>query len=240
MKIKISNNDIYDIKIDALEEERFNDFEVNEYDVSCDGDKITIELSGTCYEYGFNKPLKNNFKGKLELDDFSSEYTYAADYGYKYVEFNGSVFTEIALNIIKVDDSVIDEDFSETINNISRLYYSYLDDVSIVDEELISKIISNMDADKIINEIKFIDNVELDKDNLYDYICDNIIDSYSGELEDTDYIKVYDLLLSELIKLIKNDTVTNIVNSILDDVKRECTFDDIDITAQVYISDLDS
>ena len=94
-----------------------------------------------------------------------------------------------------------------------------------------------MDDNKLINEIKIIDNVEIN--NKYDYIMNNVLYD-NGKLKNEKYNNVYEVLFSELKRLIEDNTVNSIYKEIIKDADFDNFNDTIDVTnVRVFIADLD-
>ena len=199
MKMVLTNKDIYDIQIEDIElgytivgcQEGYDEFDVDIDDVYSDDDEITIDISGTCEEYGYHNPIDMEFSGtlKMDMDDFNYEYTNAAEHGRKYINFDGNIDIKLYNDIdIDIDcDLVIDETFRDTITNIRNSYCDDAYDESIFTDVLIREIISEMNKDKIIKEIENIDNIHIEAVELYKYLIDNVIDDYTCEFEDEKY-----------------------------------------------------
>lgn len=250
MDIRLKTNDIYDVRIgdtqigtDMLSgcPSGYDDFDVDVDDVDSDDDIITIEISGTCLSHGHHSPIKCEFEGELTMDadDFEYDYTTAAKYGDKYVRFYGNIIITMNTSNITVNDDVIDKTFSDTINNIEKLFEDRVEDPSSVIDDLIRHVIPYMDADIIIKTIKEIDAVETEiyKDNLYGYLESSILDTYTGEFNDK-YTKLEPVFFSEFKRLINNRTVGNELNFALEDCASDCS-DYYDISAAVFLSSLD-
>ena len=139
MKMTIDSNDIYDVQIEDVNTGRnsvgcpegYSDFEVDVDDVDQDGD-ITIEISGTCTSFGYHNPMPCTFEGTLTMDedDFTYEYTRAAEDGAKYIIFEGNIeISETSGEGIELDDSYIDgipgrKNLTETIEKLAKNYVS--------------------------------------------------------------------------------------------------------------------
>ena len=248
MKITVKKNDIYDICVDDMQvgfdgscPYGYDNFDIKIDEVYSNDDNITIEISGTCSNYGYHSPINCKFNGilKMDSDTFTYEYTNAAEDGYKYIEFDGS--TDITYNTSSnncVDTTNISETVSDTIDNIKKLYEHSVYDESAVTEDLIQCIILEMNTDKFIKAIKQIDNEELNKDNVYEYLIENVIDQFDGCIEHEKYKEIDLILLSELKKLINNNTLNNILNDILAEYSDNSN-ESYDVTAKVFFSNLD-
>ena len=97
----------------------------------------------------------------------------------------------------------------------------------------------HIDTDKIIDEIKKLDNIDInDNYDLYNFLIEHVIDSEDCELKNEKYKSIETILFAEFIKCIKNGTVNEEINDQLkdacDDSVEECS-----ITAQVYFESLD-
>lgn len=250
MKMRIESNDIYDIRVDEIETGNFNgcsegycDFDVEVDDVTQDGD-ITIEISGDCECFGYHDSMPCTFTGTLTMDEneFTSEYTYAAEDGAKYVTFEGNIEISITSGE-KIDldaDYIVEDTFEDTMSNISNNIEEEIYDASYILADVIQSIIIHA-SDKVLKEIKRIDNIDIDKDNTneyVDYVLKNIIDEYCGELSDTKYNSIDAILNAQAAEDIKNDKIASLINDELEE-ESNCSTETFEITAKVYFSDLD-
>lgn len=249
MKMRIESNDIYDIRVDEIITGNFNgcpegygDFDVEVDDVTQDGD-IKIEISGDCECFGYDS-MPCTFTGTLTMDEneFTSEYTYAAEDGAKYVTFEGNIEISITSGEkIELDaDNIVDDTFDGTIHNISNTIEEEIYDGSSIVADVIRHVIIDA-ADKVIEEIKRIDNIDIDKDNkdeYVDYVLKNIIDEYYGELSDNKYESIDAILNAQAAEDIKNDELASLINDKLEE-GADCDTESFEITAKVYFSDLD-
>ena len=249
MKMIIESKDIYDIQINEINTgnfsgcpEGYSDFDVEVDDVTQDGD-ITIEISGDCECFGYHNPMPCTFEGTLTMDEseFTSEYTYAAEDGAKYITFDGSI--EISLTSgqgVELNaDYDVEDTFEDTISNISDKIKEELDDVYYILNDVIRSIIISA-SDKVIEEIKLIDNIDIDKDNKNEYVhyvFENIIDDY-GELLDNKYKSIDAILNVQAAEDIKNGNIASFINDKLEDESKAST-ETLEITAKVFFSDLD-
>lgn len=257
MKITLDPKDIYDIQIDNVKTgycsasgcpEGYEDFELDEGDcvdtVYNDNGEISFYVYGKCYRYEYNDSFECRFDACLSMnaDEFTSKYADAAENGAKFIKFNGSIDITCGANLIHdIDTSFIGDDFGDTITNIRDECKEYIDYDAFCDAEVenkaIKKIINKMDDNKLINEIKIIDNVEIN--NKYDYIMNNVLYD-NGKLKNEKYNNVYEVLFSELKRLIEDNTVNSIYKEIIKDADFDNFNDTIDVTnVRVFIADLD-
>ena len=251
MKMKVESKDIYDVQINDIDTgnfhgcpEGYSDFNVEVDDVTQDGD-ITIEISGDCSSFGYHDTLPCTFTGTLTMNEseFTSEYTYAAEDGNKYITFDGSI--EISLTSgqgVKLNaDYVVEDTFEGTIDNIRDKIAEELSDPFFVLDDVIRSIIINA-SDKVLKEIKRIDNIDIEIDNsnwdeYVNYVLENIIDN-EGSLINTKYASIETILNAQAAEDIKDDTIASIINDELEEESR-CSTESFEITAKVYFSDLD-
>ena len=93
-------------------------------------------------------------------------------------------------------------------------------------------------TDKVVEEIKRIDNVDIGKDNknkYVDYVLENILnDSYS--ITNAKYKSIDTILNNQATEDIKNDKIASLIDDELD----ECSeYEEQEITAKVFFADLD-
>lgn len=250
MKMRIERKDIYNIQIDDIDTGNFNgcpegydDFDVDIDDITQDGD-IKIEISGTCKCFGYHDSMPCTFEGTLIMDEseFTSAYTYAAEDDDKYIEFNGNIeISHTSGEGIKLDaDYDIDDNFHDTIYHIHNEIETEVPDGSIIIHDIMPSIIINA-ADKVIDEIKRIDNIDIDKDNedeYVNYVLNNIIDDYDGELLDDKYKSIDTILNTQLAEDLKGDIIADLINAELEEIADDYT-ETYEITANVFFSDLD-
>lgn len=96
-------------------------------------------------------------------------------------------------------------------------------------------------ADKVIDEIKRIDNIDIDKDNedeYVNYVLNNIIDDYDGKLLDDKYKSIDTILNAQLAEDLKGDIIADLINAELEEIADDYT-ETYEITANVFFSDLD-
>ena len=237
MKMQLERRDIREIQIDTIEFDIDEFSGIGDFDVDVDeltqGDDITIKISGACTIFTHDYDWDAAFKGTLTKDenDFMSEYHYAIEDGKGYVTFDGKV----AIKISNDDGIVVDprDTYEETMDRLSH------DVTAIVDAgpDIVYKVtefVLKASADKIIEEIKRIDNKELSKDNMseyMDYVTHNVISIY-GRLKDSKYKSIDAILLA---KIAESDEVDKIANDALDEYI-DSTEEEYDVEAKVYIS----
>lgn len=254
MKMRVESKDIYDIQIDEIDTGNFNgcpegysDFDVEVDDVTQDGD-ITIEISGDCECFGYHDSMPCTFTGTLTMDEseFISEYTYAAEDGDKYITFDGSI--EISLTSgteIELDaDDIVEDTFEDTTTNILHKIEEELSDGTDMLREVVQYILASA-ADKVIKEIKRIDNIDIDKDNkddyrdeYIDYVLKNIIDDWTYAVKDNKYKSIETILNAQMTEDINKGEIATLINDELAE-EAECSTETFEITAKVFFSDLD-
>lgn len=254
MKMRIDESDIYDIQVDDIYgdtingcEQGFSDFEIDPAKVEViQDDNIKIKISGKCACFGYHNDIPCTFEGALTMDadNFTYEYTNAAEEGNKYIEFSGNIEISHTLEQgISLDDTVIDDNFKQTTYNILHKINSYEIDMDIEDEQgnfvldsVVHSIIINA-KDKIIKEIERIDNIELDEFNKFyikDYLSkNNILDHYA--VKDDKYKSIDAILLAQTAEDIKNGKIADVINY----EYGVTSYEECDVTAKVYFSDLD-
>ena len=249
MRMIIESNDIYDVQINDIItgkaasgcSEGYDDFKVDVDDVTQDDDGIEIEISGTCACFGYHNSLPCTFEGTLTMDesDFTDEYTNAAEDGDKYIEFSGNIEISfksgqgIDLNV----DEIVEDTFKDTMHNILYEIEQEVDDGYSILEKVAEFIIVRA-ADKVVEEIKRIDNVDIDKDNknkYVDYVLENILnDSYS--ITNAKYKSIDTILNNQATEDIKNDKIASLIDDELDE---RSEYEEQEITAKVFFADLD-
>ena len=242
MKMKIERKDIDKIQIEDIKfgndhgcYSGLADFETD-IDELTQGDDITIKISGTCayYDHSHNGDLEWAFKGTLAMseDDFMQEYKYAIEDEKGYITFDGEAEIKPSADV-SVDDN-IEDTYDETIYGL----YSDISDIIGDGSDTIYNVIKFVlkeSADKIIEEIKRIDNKDLDKDECEDYVLDNII-KYSGKLLDDKYESIGEILLAKISE--KSDKLDELINNEINEIIDGNCETKYDITAKVYFSDL--
>ena len=243
MKTKIEHKDIHKIEVDDVVTGYFHDsdkgfcnFEVNVDNIIQDDD-ITIEISGNyaCFDcYGYTA-RDNPFKGTLTMNnnEFINEYTNATADGKTYVTFYGEIKTKPTANQFVSVNCNYGDTYEKIINSLLGEIEDEIDDGSDIIDKF-TKFVLKESADKVIEEIKHIDNVDLNKDEYVNYILDNIIDS-DGELLDDKYKSIDKILIDKIYE--KPDEFDKLINDGIAEVLagRE---DKYDVTAKVYFSDL--
>ena len=243
MKTKIECKDIRKIEVDDVVTDYFHDgdegccnFEVNVDNVTQDDD-ITIEISGNyaCFNrYGYTAK-DNPFKGTLTMNnnEFINEYTNVIADGKSYVIFNGEIKTKPAADQHISVNCNYGDTYKEIIKNLHDAIEDEIEDGSDIINKF-TKFVIKESADKVIEEIKHIDDVNLDKDEYVNYMLDNIIDS-DGELLDDKYKSIDAILIAKIYE--KPDEFDKLINDGITEVlaSRE---DKYDVTAKVYFSDL--
>ena len=240
MKMQFNERDIYDVRIDQASLEGSKElidlepFDINIDNVEYSDDLVIINISGTCV-YHDHCEETYKFEGALEMKEyeFTGEYTSAADYGRKYINFNGKIDASINNDIdIDIKEDIISDDLIHTIRQIERKFNDTIneDNVWYGIFEYITPYLTN--TDKIINEIKNIEQKDITVDELSEYFtrCD---------FDEAQYSKLSDLLFTELKKIIKNGKINEIMQKIIDEVADEFLPVTYDIKARVYFSDLD-
>lgn len=250
MKMIISSDDIYDIQIEDVNTGRnsvgcpegYSDFKVDVDDVTQDGD-ITIEISGTCTSFGYHNPMPCTFEGTLTMDedDFTSEYTDAAEDGAKYVIFEGTIeISDTSGQGIELDDSYIDETFKDTMYNVRREVEEEVDDGYYIVHNVVYYLIEET-SDKIIEELKRIDNIDINKDNMrkyVEYVLENILDDSDYSVKDDKYKSIDTILNTHAAEELKNGELAEVINDMLSDIAEDYKVEH-KITAKVFFSDLD-
>ena len=250
MKMTIDSNDIYDVQIEDVNTGRnsvgcpegYSDFEVDVDDVDQDGD-ITIEISGTCTSFGYHNPMPCTFEGTLTMDedDFTYEYTRAAEDGAKYIIFEGNIeISETSGEGIELDDSYIDDTFKDTMYNVRREVEEEIDDGYYIVHDAVYYLIEET-ADKIIEELKHIDNININKDNMHkfvDYVLENILDDSDYSIKDNKYKSIDTILNTHAAEELKNGGLAEVINDMLNDIAEDYKVEH-EITAKVFFSDLD-
>lgn len=247
MKMIIDSDDIYDIQINDVNISRnsvgcpegYSDFEVDVDDVDQDGD-ITIEISGKCTSFGYHNPMPCTFEGTLTMDedDFTYEYTNAAEDGAKYIMFEGTIeISETSGQGIELADGYIEDTFEDTMYNVRREveeevedgYYIVLDTVKYLIEEA---------STKIIEELKRIDNIDINNAKFADYILENILNDLDYSIKNDKYKSIDAILNAQAAEEIKNGELDEVINDILSDIAEDYR-ETYKITAKVFFSDLD-
>ena len=248
MKMIIDSDDIYDVQIGDVNigrnsvgcPEGYSDFEVDVDDVDQDGD-ITIEISGKCTSFGYHNPMPCTFEGTLTMDedDFTYEYTNAAEDGAKYIMFEGNI--EISLTSgqsIELADGYIEDTFKDTIYNVRREVEEEVEDGYYIINDTVKYIIEEA-SDKIIEELKRIDNIDdINNAKFADYILENILNNSDYSIKNDKYKSIDVILNDQAAKEIKNGELDEVINDILSDIAEDCS-ETYKITAKVFFSDLD-
>ena len=246
MKMIIDSDDIYDIQIGDVNigrnsvgcPEGYSDFEVDVDDVDQDGD-ITIDISGKCTSFGYHNPLPCTFEGTLTMDedDFTYEYTNAAEDGAKYIMFEGNI--EISLTSgqsIELADGYIEDTFKDTMYNVRREVEEEVEDGYYIINDTVKYIIEEA-SDKIIEELKCIDNIDINNAKFADYILENILDRHYS-IKNDKYKSIDTILNNQAAEEIKNGELDEVINDILSDIAEDYS-EAYKITAKVFFSDLD-
>ena len=246
MKMIIDSDDIYDIQIGDVNigrnsvgcPEGYSDFEVDVDDVDQDGD-ITIEISGKCTSFGYHNPMPCTFEGTLTMDedDFTYEYTNAAEDGAKYIMFEGNI--EISLTSgqsIELADGYIEDTFKDTMYNVRREVEEEVEDGYYIINDTVKYIIEEA-SDKIIEELKRIDNIDINNAKFADYILENILDRHYS-IKNDKYKSIDTILNNQAAEEIKNGELDEVINDILSDIAEDYS-EAYKITAKVFFSDLD-
>ena len=244
MKMIVEHKDICKIQIDDFKigdsswAQELCDFEVNIDDFT-QNDDITIKISGTCTYYcAGDSDATWNFKGTLTMseDDFMQEYAYAAADGDSYVTFNGDIKASPTSGAHLIfDDNYLDDNLENTMERIRVKLseeLSYYDDTL---ENIVRFIITNA-KNKVIEEIKRIDDVDLDKNDYIDYIYNNVFPPF-WKSKNKKYEPIEKILNAQVAKDLKNGKITEFVNKELDECRESCE-EKYDITADVYFSRL--
>ena len=247
MKMVIDSDDIYDVQIGDVNigrnsvgcPEGYSDFEVDVDDVDQDGD-ITIEISGKCISFGYHNPMPCTFEGTLtmEEDDFTYEYTNAAEDGAKYIMFEGNI--EISLTSgqsIELADGYIEDTFKDTMYNVRREVEEEVEDGYYIINDTVKYIIEEA-SDKIIEELKRIDNIDINNAKFADYILENILNYSDYSIKNDKYKSIDTILNNQTAEEIKNGELDEVINDILSDIAEDYT-ESHKITAKVFFSDLD-
>ena len=248
MKMIIDSDDIYDVQIGDVNigrnsvgcPEGYSDFEVDVDDVDQDGD-ITIEISGKCTSFGYHNPMPCTFEGTLTMDedDFTYEYTNAAEDGAKYIMFEGNI--EISLTSgqsIELADGYIEDTFKDTMYNVRREVEEEVEDGYYIINDTVKYIIEEA-SDKIIEELKRIDNIDdINNAKFADYILENILNNSDYSIKNDKYKSIDVILNDQAAKEIKNGELDEVINDILSDIAEDCS-ETYKITAKVFFSDLD-
>ena len=247
MKMIIDSDDIYDVQIGDVNigrnsvgcPEGYSDFEVDVDDVDQDGD-ITIDISGKCTSFGYHNPMPCTFEGTLTMDedDFTYEYTNAAEDGAKYIMFEGNI--EISLTSgqsIELADGYIEDTFKDTMYNVRREVEEEVEDGYYIINDTVKYIIEEA-SDKIIEELKRIDNIDINNAKFADYILENILNNSDYSIKNDKYKSIDVILNDQAAKEIKNGELDEVINDILSDIAEDCS-ETYKITAKVFFSDLD-
>lgn len=250
MKMIVDSNDIYDVQIDDVSTgsnsvgcpEGYSDFVVDVDDVDQDDD-ITIKISGNCTSFGYHNPMPCTFEGTLTMDesDFTYEYTNAAEDGAKYIKFDGNIeISHTSGQGIQLNDRHIENTFEDTMSYIRHEIEEEIEDGYYIVHDAVKYLIEDA-ADKVIEEIKHIDNIDIDKTNMNDYIdyvLTNIIDDSAYWVRDDKYKSIDAILNAQAAEEIKNGELAEAINDLLDDAAEDSTVKH-EITAKVFFSDLD-
>lgn len=247
MKMIIDSDDIYDIQIGDVNigrnsvgcPEGYSDFEVDVDDVDQDGD-ITIEISGKCTSFGYHNPMPCTFEGTLTMDedDFTYEYTNAAEDGAKYIMFEGNIeISETSGQGIELAEGYIEDTFKDTMYNVRREVEEEVDDGYYIINDTVKYIIEEA-SDKIIEELKRIDNIDINNTKFADYILENILNDSDYSIKNDKYKSIDAILNNQAAEEIKNGELDEVINDILSDIAGDSTAK-YDITAKVFVSDLD-
>ena len=244
MKMQFDERDIYDIRIDQASLEESKELrDLEPYDIDIDSveyynDSVIINISGTCVYHDRDGHWGETYKleGALEMKEsrFNGEYTSAAEDGCKYINFNGKIDMSINTDIdIDIKEDIISDDLKDTIYEIAREFNDTIneDNVWYGIFEYIIPYLTN--TDKIISEIKNIEQKDITIDELSEYFSDHC------DFDEAQYSKLSDLLFTELKKIIKNGKINEIMKNIIDDVDDRFLPETYDIKARVYFSDLD-
>ena len=247
MKMVIDSDDIYDVQIGDVNigrnsvgcPEGYSDFEVDVDDVDQDGD-ITIEISGKCTSFGYHNPMPCTFEGTLTMDedDFTYEYTNAAEDGAKYIMFEGNI--EISLTSgqsIELADGYIEDTFKDTIYNVRREVEEEVEDGYYIVHDAVKYLIEEA-SDKIIEELKRIDNIDINNAKFADYILENILNDSDYSIKNDKYKSIDVILNDQAAEEIKNGELDEVINDILSDIAEDYS-EAYKITAKVFFSDLD-
>ena len=96
-------------------------------------------------------------------------------------------------------------------------------------------------ADKIIEELKHIDNININKDNMHkfvDYVLENILDDSDYSIKDNKYKSIDTILNTHAAEELKNGGLAEVINDMLNDIAEDYKVEH-EITAKVFFSDLD-
>ena len=247
MKMVIDSDDIYDVQIGDVNigrnsvgcPEGYSDFEVDVDDVDQDGD-ITIEISGKCTSFGYHNPLPCTFEGTLTMDedDFTYEYTNAAEDGAKYIMFEGTIeISETSGQGIELADGYIEDTFKDTMYNVRREVEEEVDDGYYIIQDTVKYIIEEA-SDKIIEELKHIDNIDINNAKFADYILENILNDSDYSIKNDKYKSIDAILNAQAAEEIKNGELDEVINDILSNIAEDYR-ETYKITAKVFFSDLD-
>lgn len=249
MKMIVNSNDIYDIQINDINlgsnslgcPSGYSDFKVDVDDVTQDDNEIIISISGTCTSFGYHNPMPCTFEGTLTMNesDFTYEYTNAAEDGDKYITFEGDIeILDTSGQGVDLDaDYDVEDTFECTMRNIQREVEEEVEDGSYITDDAVKYIIEDA-ADKIIEEIKHIDNIDIDKDKCVDYVLENILDHWHYSIEDNKYKSIDTILNAQAAEEIKNGELEEAINDMLNEIASDYKTEQ-EITAKVFFSDLD-
>ena len=107
-------------------------------------------------------------------------------------------------------------------------YYIVQDTVKYIIEEA---------SDKIIEELKRIDNIDINNAKFADYILENILDRHYS-IKNDKYKSIDAILNNQAAEEIKNGELDEVINDILSDIAEDYS-EAYKITAKVFFSDLD-
>ena len=247
MNKRVESKDIYaieiaDIGISNSNDDEYYDLEAEVDDVIQDDD-IKIKISGEGLRTGDHYDKPYTFKGIITMNesDFMQACTQASEVGRLYITFDGSIefLLTAARQEVKVDDCNIEYTFYDTMHNILDKLDKKLLDYGVFKEVVLSVIINSVD--KVAEEIKRIDNVDINKDNkneYEDYVFKNIVNE-SGLLVDNKYTSIDKILNTQAAKDIKNGKISEVISNELNDIADSFP-DTRKITAKVFFSFLDS
>ena len=249
MNKRVESKDIYAIEIADIGISNSNENDDGYYDLEAEvddiiqDDDIKIKISGEGLRSGDHYDKPYTFKGTLTMNesDFMQACAHASEVGRLYITFDGNIefLLTTAGQEVKVDDCNIEDTFYDTMHNILNKLDKNLLDYGVFKEVVLSVIINSID--KVAEEIKCIDNVDINKDNrneCEDYIFRNIVDE-SGRLVDNKYVSIDKIFNAQAAKDIKNGKISEVISNELNDIADSFP-DTRKITAKVFFSFLDS
>ena len=248
MMRRVESNDIYAIEIADISISNSNGYDDGYYDLNAEVDDVTqdddikINISGEGLRIGNHSDRLCTFKGALTMNesDFTQACAHASEVGY--ITFNGSIKLSLATagKEVKVNDCNIEDTFYETMHNILNILDKEVLDGYYIVIEVVRSIVRNT-IDKVIKEIKRIDNVDIEKDNVNeyeDYVFRNIINE-SGMLVDNKYTSIDMIFNAQAAEGLKNGKILEVISNVLNEMG-DYFPDTQDITAKVFFSFLDS